>query len=314
MTLLLSGGLDNKKKRPMFPLFSFVLVICALLFIVFRFTLFRKQKSSQTNEMKLKQTNPITTIPTTIHFVYGLWDDDPKLPPHYRHTQLMWEYQGWKVRNWGRRDVLDLLEIYPRWKRLYDSVPRKIQKADIARLVIVYDQGGFYMDCDCVPDHKSFLRYFEEKLSTKESVFFIEMVTDSKWTRETAQRFPLRQGKHENPERIGNFAFGATRRHHTIKAILDTVETRCQRVLSQVYTSWPVPLLTDLFPVIIPTQKKKTLSDYGVLYTTGPDAVTDTIQPLRHAIADAQSDVLFVLHHNHFLRHLCAGQWRDHSS
>jgi len=224
-----------------------------------------------------------TLIPLIAHFIYGLWDTTP-MPSHYVKTVEQWTQQGWKTVVWDRESVETLLKKYPVWEALYQSYERKIQGADLARYVVVYDQGGFYFDCDCGPLHRSLKNYMIYTAYDSTSLFFVENVQPDAWIRTTAHRFPIRQGINEHHERLANFSFGAAAQHPALKAILDTVQQRCLKNPGRV-------------------------DDYGVLYTTGPDAVTDTLFPLRQSCSMEQ---LTVIDHSPFMKHTMTGTWRHH--
>lgn len=221
------------------------------------------------------------TIPLTAHFVFGLWDTSP-MPSEFEHTVRMWRAQGWDTQVWDKAAVEQLMINYPKWQALYDSLSRPVQKADLARYVIVYDQGGFYFDLDAVPIHsaKPLKHYIQQ--STKPAIYFLESVQPDSWVEHTARRFPIRDGVNEHPERLANFAFGAVAGHESLQAILDVVVSRVSKN--------PGPV-----------------DNYGVLYTTGPDAVTDALQTWRRT---RQQVPFAILPHKQFILHHETGTWR----
>ena len=65
-------------------------------------------------------------------------------------------------------EVNEILKKYPEYRKTYDHFPRKIMKADMARLLILYDQGGWYFDLDIKPAENSlndFIHIYEKMMS-----------------------------------------------------------------------------------------------------------------------------------------------------
>jgi hypothetical protein len=230
----------------------------------------------------LARTVSGTLIPLKAHFIYGLWDTTP-LPLRYEKCIEEWRAQGWDVKVWHRAEVENVIRQYPVWWDLYQGFERRVQAADLARYVVVYNEGGFYFDCDCSPSALSLRNHLIYAGYDWSSVFFVENAMPDSWIRTTAQRFPIREGVNEQHERLANFAFGAVAKHPALLSILHTVEARCSRNPGQ-------------------------MDDYGVLYTTGPDAVTDTLAKLRPSWPAAQ---LQVIPHSTYMHHHATGTWRN---
>jgi len=52
---------------------------------------------------------------------------------------------------WGNRECNILLNKYPQFINLYNNFREEIQKVDFIRYLILYDEGGIYLDCDVAP-------------------------------------------------------------------------------------------------------------------------------------------------------------------
>tara|TARA_R110000744_G_scaffold366473_1_gene475535 strand:- start:9 stop:689 length:681 start_codon:yes stop_codon:yes gene_type:complete len=52
---------------------------------------------------------------------------------------------------WGRLECDELINKYPQYKYLYDNFREEIQQVDFIRYLILYDEGGIYVDCDIAP-------------------------------------------------------------------------------------------------------------------------------------------------------------------
>jgi mannosyltransferase OCH1-like enzyme len=52
---------------------------------------------------------------------------------------------------WREDDCNKLIMKYPQYKQLYDNFREEIQRVDFIRYLILYDEGGIYIDCDVCP-------------------------------------------------------------------------------------------------------------------------------------------------------------------
>jgi mannosyltransferase OCH1-like enzyme len=87
-------------------------------------------------------------------------------------SQFNWSHEKTKIycKNnniphtlWGKQQIEDLLLDYPQYKQLYDDFRYDIQRLDFARLLILYDQGGLYLDLDINPLQGENIDYIFEK-------------------------------------------------------------------------------------------------------------------------------------------------------
>ncbi|MDM3870633.1 glycosyltransferase [Porticoccus sp. W117] len=218
-----------------------------------------------------------TKIPQRAHFIFGLWSDDP-LPPEFQQTIDRWQRQGWEAKLWGRSEVEALIAKYPEVEAVYRQVPRDVQRADIARYLIVWEHGGFYMDCDAGPIHFSLLNFLQKKKEA-EAVYFIEEVLAQKWIDWRSQHHMRQQIPEKHPEKICNYLFGSVSGHAVIRACLDEALRRCNLFAGQ------------------------DIDDLGVLTTTGPEVTTDVVQSRRGEVV--------VRHSKYFCDHGRTGTWRN---
>ena len=101
-----------------------------------------------------------------IHQIYFDWGADKN--PIFIESEKSWR----KVKNsiykcWGEKDLLKLLEKYPKIKKLYHQTKYPIQKVDLMRWVILYDKGGLYCDMDVINKSGNLDFITEETLITK---------------------------------------------------------------------------------------------------------------------------------------------------
>jgi len=64
---------------------------------------------------------------------------------------------------WGKEEIESLLEDYPEYKDLYYGFRYDIQRIDFARLLILYDKGGLYLDLDIQPFADEDIKYIFER-------------------------------------------------------------------------------------------------------------------------------------------------------
>ena len=95
-------------------------------------------------------------IPRIIHQIW--WQGMDKLPEKYKRFNESWinHHPDWKIMYWDKNKIYDLIKFnYPTLKKIIDNYPYMIQKIDMAKYLILYHYGGFYVDMDTIC-HKSF--------------------------------------------------------------------------------------------------------------------------------------------------------------
>lgn len=90
-----------------------------------------------------------------IHRIWIQGEEDLKIKePEYYSYDILWKkfFPGYEVKLWSEKDYLPLIEKYSRLlKNSYDFAPSYACKSDIARYVILYFEGGLYVDTDTEP-------------------------------------------------------------------------------------------------------------------------------------------------------------------
>ena len=96
-------------------------------------------------------------IPRIINQVYGVFNDGKSIEsiPIF-HQQVSKTKQYCQTNDiiykmWGNQECNELINKYPQYKDLYENFRFPIQKADFIRYLILYDEGGIYVDCDVAP-------------------------------------------------------------------------------------------------------------------------------------------------------------------
>mgnify|MGYP003654331262 CR=1 FL=1 len=118
-------------------------------------------------------------IPRIIHQVYGIFDDGiciEEIGIFHKNTSITKEFCdnnniGYQL--WDLRDSEILIDKYPEYKEIWNKFRFPIQRADFIRYLILYDQGGIYVDCDIYPTTNI------DELFLKEQ-FFVRWNNDSK--------------------------------------------------------------------------------------------------------------------------------------
>jgi hypothetical protein len=188
--------------------------------------------------------------------VYKIWleNDGIPMPPHYMRYLHKRKPRGSRVVLWsGRFATMELVAKYQGrfpvintlfWARNTSPVMR----SDILRLLIIYDRGGMYSDHD--------VHWQRKRLDLNHDlVLWTEFAHMNEGVRNNMAI--TREHRGETPEynvRIANYVFWSrTPQSPVIGRCLERVQERMQK------------------------NAAKPLSAYGVLYTTGPDALTDSI-------------------------------------
>jgi mannosyltransferase OCH1-like enzyme len=232
------------------------------------------------------RTGDACGIPRVIHTVFGLWDARGM---SWRHR---WILGGWKRRHsapdwqivcWNKQTAEAFIrrESPEHWD-LYQSLPRSIQRADLLRYLLLYRLGGFYVDLDvrCVIGIDRVRRVH----ASTGVLTCVETTLTPQRARRIGHEEPIRNGRAEHTQRIANFFLGSVAGHPLLGAIIALLR---QRSVLDIHT------------------------DYDVLYTTGPDVVTEVIQRARETsdlvvIDESEASRLF--------QHLKFGSWRSASS
>ena len=114
----------------------------------------------------------------------------------------------------GPSNIEPLLFLFPEIEKQWPLIPHWVIKADIARLLYVYEYGGIYLDCDCI---------IQQPLPVIPWICVEKMVS-------IHTLGPRESKKPEHAMRIANYAFGFPKRHPLLKAVLDECALRLQQL------------------------------------------------------------------------------------
>ncbi|KAK6507742.1 hypothetical protein TWF481_006164 [Arthrobotrys musiformis] len=99
------------------------------------------------------QSRKKTTIPNIIHQIWKSSNvSEYSKDPSYRSWKAVYEPRKYTVKLWTDDEIHELIKVkYPSLLPTYESYPHNIQRADMARLVVVHSEGGIYADLDVYP-------------------------------------------------------------------------------------------------------------------------------------------------------------------
>lgn len=117
--------------------------------------------------------------------------------PFYERLQQL--HPGWELCLYDDTDALQIIrKDYPDWLEQYQAFPRNIQRTDIFRLIVLYQQGGFYLDTDM------------HVYQALDDLLTYNLVLAEEKTLSTAE---CRQFGHEYALRIANYMLGSGAGH-----------------------------------------------------------------------------------------------------
>eukprot|EP00048_Salpingoeca_helianthica_P009457 m.135619 g.135619 ORF g.135619 m.135619 type:complete len:231 (-) comp14874_c0_seq6:272-964(-) len=194
-------------------------------------------RTQQGGVLASEETENHTTT-RTINMIYGLWDTKP-MPADFAANMATWKKlnPGWAVRLWDRKAVRELWSReFPEYRDLWRK-SRPIQRADLARLMIVLKYGGAYADLDCSPskplDEIFFLAGFRDVQHN--TVVCVEDEHNDARAAQTAY-WPIRKGVPEYPTRIANYVFWAKPGSLLLRRALDLAAARVRSLNDTDYT------------------------------------------------------------------------------
>lgn len=90
-------------------------------------------------------------IPKIIHQIW--WQGIDKLPDKYAKYSKSWVkyHPYWTITYWDKNNIYKLINTYySNLLKLINKYPYMIQKIDLAKYIILYHYGGFYIDMDTI--------------------------------------------------------------------------------------------------------------------------------------------------------------------
>eukprot|EP01118_Nematostelium_gracile_P009062 TRINITY_DN3038_c0_g1_i1.p1 TRINITY_DN3038_c0_g1~~TRINITY_DN3038_c0_g1_i1.p1 ORF type:complete len:306 (+),score=45.44 TRINITY_DN3038_c0_g1_i1:187-1104(+) len=116
-----------------------------------------------------KERTNIVKIPRIIH---QIWKTNDTSTYTLRPSSRDWQNQnpGFEYKLWTDDQIEQLIkEEYPWLYEDYKSYPYNIQRADLARYVLLYHEGGTYADLDAWPGHNGLTSWLEHSVVLPEA-------------------------------------------------------------------------------------------------------------------------------------------------
>ena len=198
-------------------------------------------------------------IPHMIHCCYGLWDREETIPMAYIENVKTWRntHPDWDIFLWNKSAIEHLIHHqFPDFWKLFSLAAKPVQQADLARYLILYACGGLYMDLD-IECQQSIANLFSDFPQAKLYVSIECELNDIECQATTL--YPIRQGLPEHPLRVANYWVAAIPKH---------------------------PVMWDLLTLVTDRMQLPITSQYDILYTTGGDAMTETIHRNKDSYPD----------------------------
>lgn len=101
-------------------------------------------------------------IPRKIHQIFWSFtasgadpkelNDIPKFKEYTTKTEQFANHYGYEYKLWDLKDCEELIvEYFPQYIELWNDFRYDIQRCDFIRYLILFIEGGWYMDCDTYP-------------------------------------------------------------------------------------------------------------------------------------------------------------------
>lgn len=113
------------------------------------YRLYRAELPRYLPVMEASPTWETDAVPPLLHFLVP--SNRSRWVPVWRQCHASWEraFPGHTVRYWDDDDMERLVrDVYPQFARVYGAYTRQIQRADMARYLVLHAHGGIYADSD----------------------------------------------------------------------------------------------------------------------------------------------------------------------
>jgi len=245
-------------------LFIIIAAVCCIAILISSVSLFRLGRKKKVRKRYGAPSGLSGAEQDVQHGIPGLlhriWIGPRVFPPF---KDLRWiesfekENSDFTPLVWKDADVRKLiLEKYPEYEGVYSGYRLNIQRADLARYLVLYEYGGMYADLDMSAVRP--VRGLVENFPKKGFFSFVEIVLSEKRALEIGEGEPIRkEGQRrgwneiaEDQERIASYAFLCAPGHPVMLEILKEAGRRAG----------------------LPVKRQ-----YDVYYTTGPDLFTTVV-------------------------------------
>lgn len=245
-----------------------------------------------TDWINIKQ-NPLNEIqsmnPDHIFFLYGFLGDSFNI----KQEEFIKNLRIWRKRNpnWKINILRDKYDNINDWVKkhfewfyqIYMEYPKSIQRCDIIRYMLMYHYGGVYSDLDveCKMPISKLLRQYQ----WANVIFGISRIKSKQKCDLAAKYETIRNGKPEIPVRIANYWCLSRIPNH--------------------------PIWIDILKLAKKRARSFLQSQYGIIYTTGPDVITTALSENRNKYNDIA--IIPIDQFTKMYPHSCSSSWRSNS-
>ena len=221
-----------------------------------------------------------SAIPKILHFNWGLLDPAVALPQEYQSYLEQWRIlnSDWDIKVHGASQLDSLARNYP--DLAYSQYSKSIQRSDACRPMLLHKYGGVYSDLDVEP-HRCLDRLLSRYPSAN-VILAVEVQLSDHEAKKIGQIEEIRSGVPEIPQRLSNYFMASVAGHPFWLDVLDLMKIRSRLPVN---------------------------SNYDVLYTTGPDVITEIAQHAKNHYPDVK--VVSRREINKYITHHCRGAWRQ---
>ena len=219
-------------------------------------------------------------IPKHLRFTWGLLGEDAsEIPAFQRGILGQWRalHPAWEIDVFNRERIEEVARAYPDVP--YLSLERDIQRCDACRPMLLHRFGGVYADLDVEP-----LRTLEELLLRcphAQVLVGVEIELSKAEAQRIGEKHKIRNQTPEVPQRIANYFMASVPGHSFWKDVMELIAERSRLQVHE---------------------------PYDVLFTTGPDVITEVIHRKASDYDDVEIVSQAVL--DRFIRHHQKGSWR----
>lgn len=229
----------------------------------------------------------------TIYFLYGFLGDDFNI----ENQSYIKNLEKWRMLNPNYKikiiresydKINSLVEThFPDFYPIYKNYPKNIQRCDIFRYMLMYLFGGVYSDLDVIPNISLYnfiytRKFGKQSLSWANVIFGISRVKDKDKCEKATLYETIRNGEPEIPIKISNYLFLSRIPNH--------------------------PIWIDIIKLAKKRSQSTLRSQYGIIYSTGPDLVTTALSQNRHKYNDIA--IIPIEEFNKMFLHEMSGSWR----
>lgn len=193
-------------------------------------------------------------IPKIIH---NIWlDGHHNLPVSIQKHQMKVKKLNpdWEFAIWDEHMILSLLEKYPKILVKYKSTQYPLVKLDIAKYVILKENGGLYYDIEyvCIA---SFDKMFDTDEKHKDPIFITNQSSFFGWNHKYCSSFMAISKNHSVWDKVLEKVMKSTRDYHVTDALNDVLKNSHYEIILLDKVSGPSSCSTSHSICFVPRKK-----------------------------------------------------------